>query len=1144
MRSRRASWILLLAAGLAAGVAASRWFTQVFPIVSLDLRMDRAQALARARALADARGWGPGGAYRQAATFGVDDSLQTYVELELGGKAAFARLLDGAVVAPYTWRVRHFREGETRETWVTFTAAGEPWGFLETLPEAEPGPALGAVQAKALADSLAAADWGVDLARWRLAEQAQETRPGGRVDHTITYERPDTTIGAAPVRLRLRVSGDRFSELSRTVPVPEAFARRYAEMRSANDGIATASSFAILLLYGVAGCGVGTFVLLRRRAFDWRPAFRFALFIAGLGAAAAVSQFPLLWLGYDTAKPVGGWLAEQALGGVALLVGNVLMLALSFAVAEGLTRLAFGAHPRLWHAWSREAAPTPALLGRTLAGYALVGVFLLYQVGLAWVSQREWGWWNPSDTLVSPDAVAGWAPWLPPVALAAQAGFWEECLFRAVPLAGAALIGDRLGHRRAWIAVAFVLQAVIFAAGHANYPAQPAWARVVELILPSFAFGGLYLAYGLVPAAVMHYVYDAVLMAIPVWVSRAPGIWASQFLAATCIAVPLLVVLYHRLRAGAWQELPDRLRNAGWVAAPPVPSVAVAGAATAGEPGPVVVPAVAPGAAPAWMTRTAVGLGAAGLAVAVAAALGAFPAPAVRLDRAGAIAVARRELEARGVRPGPEWRWLARVDATTGEATSFVWRTAGPARYADVLGRDIRGPGWEVRVVSFDGDVAERAEEWRVSLTATGAVWRYEHRLPEAREGPLLDEAAAREVAHRALRIEYDLDARQLVEVSAAPQKRPARTDWSFTFRDTTAPVLPEGERRIQVGVAGGELADIFRFVFVPEAWQRAQRAEAPLRTALGALALILPFAVFGTSVVSAVVAWSRGLFARRLALRLAAALFVLGALRLANDFPSLEAGFTTAQPYRLQAAIGVAGLGIGALLLAALGGLSGGMAATWLAAAGAGRGPRLPLAAGIGAGLALAGTRGAAALVSRARGPDFPSVAALDTAVPVLGSAVATLLAWVLTTVALLAFAGYLVHFTAGWTRRQGGALLLVALAGASFAGTPGASLLGGWLLSGAIGALVAIALLRGVFTRDPATIPVATATAALAGLLQVLLARAWPGAALGAALGGTLVVLAAGWAARAIGTADVEAPPPEPPPPGEAPAMPLPAA
>ena len=39
-----------------------------------------------------------------------------------------------------------------------------------------------------------------------------------------------------------------------------------------------------------------------------------------------------------------------------------------------------------------------------------------------------------------------------------------------------------------------MLQAVIFGAGHANYPQQPAYARVVEIFLPAVGFGLIFLA--------------------------------------------------------------------------------------------------------------------------------------------------------------------------------------------------------------------------------------------------------------------------------------------------------------------------------------------------------------------------------------------------------------------------------------------------------------------------------------------------------------------------------------------------------------------------------------------------------------------------------------------------------------------------
>src|SRR5262249_56273165 len=93
----------------------------------------------------------------------------------------------------------------------------------------------------------------------------------------------------------------------------------------------------------------------------------------------------------------------------------------------------------------------------------------------------------------------------PAIAQSAQAGFWEECLFRAVPLATFALIGDRFGRRRLFLVIGMIVQALVFGSGHAGYANQPSYARVVELIVPSLTFGAYFLAFALLPAILMHY---------------------------------------------------------------------------------------------------------------------------------------------------------------------------------------------------------------------------------------------------------------------------------------------------------------------------------------------------------------------------------------------------------------------------------------------------------------------------------------------------------------------------------------------------------------------------------------------------------------------------------------------------------------
>jgi hypothetical protein len=265
-------WVALVVLSVVCTAFAVANFSRAFPIVTLDIEMSREAALARAAELADRFGWGPA-ERRQAASFDLDRRVQSFVELEAGGRDAFGRMLADGLYSPYAWRVRHFAEFEANETMVSFTPAGEPFGFLDRIPEDAGGAALEAAEARTIAEAAAARDWGVDLDEFVLVEDALEVRPSGRVDHTFTYERPSPTVGEeGRHRLRLVVTGDRFTELTRFVKVPEAFDRRYEEMRSANNGIATAAMVAAALLYVVGGCVIGLYMLLRKRWVLWKSA--------------------------------------------------------------------------------------------------------------------------------------------------------------------------------------------------------------------------------------------------------------------------------------------------------------------------------------------------------------------------------------------------------------------------------------------------------------------------------------------------------------------------------------------------------------------------------------------------------------------------------------------------------------------------------------------------------------------------------------------------------------------------------------------------------------------------------------------------------------------------------------------------------
>ena len=297
---------------------------------------------------------GPPG-YKQAASFSGDEEAQTFVELEGGGKPAFTRMLRERLYEAYTWRVRHFKDGETNESTIRFTPDGRPYGFIEKLNEDAPGAALDAATARRIAEDGAATRWTVDLSKFALVEAGQERRPAGRVDHTFTYERADEALGEGRYRLRLVVSGDRLTEVtpfrqdSRSVHAP---LRRTCARPTTSS--ASARRSALALLYVVGGIGVGMFYMMRQRYVLWKHAALWGVAVGGLQTLASLNEFPLIWMSYDTAIPRSTFLAQQIAFLGAGFVGFSAFFGLSFMAAETLSRAAFPHHPQLWRVWAKE----------------------------------------------------------------------------------------------------------------------------------------------------------------------------------------------------------------------------------------------------------------------------------------------------------------------------------------------------------------------------------------------------------------------------------------------------------------------------------------------------------------------------------------------------------------------------------------------------------------------------------------------------------------------------------------------------------------------------------------------------------------------------------------------------------------------
>ena len=878
-------WIILSSTFLGGTVFSIKYFSKAFPIVNLNISMDRKEALLAAQQLAQKYAWGPKG-FEQTASFSADEMTKNFIELEGGGKKTLNNIIKEKYYAPYTWSVRHFKEFSPNETIIEFTPEGKPYGFEEKIAENEPGASLSADKARSIAIKAAQQDWNVDFSLYNSVESSQETKPSGRIDHIFVYERNDKKIGEAPYRVQLKMSGDRLTEFSIFIKVPEAFIRRYEQMRSANNTIAQLSGTIAMLLYLFGGCILGLLFLTRRRWVIWNKPFLWSGFIGLLLVLNNISQFPLLWIGYDTALAKSTIYLKFILSLFTTFGVTAIEFGLIFTAAESLTRMAFGHQPQLWKLWSTQAAPSIQTLGRTIGGYLIVGWDVAFVTAVYLFASRFLGWWTPSSQLVDPNIIANYFPWISAIAQSLSAGFMEECLFRAIPLSCAAIIGTKRGNRTAWIVSAFILQAIIFSAAHANYPAQPAYARLVELLIPSFVFGGIYLTFGLLPSIISHFVFDVFWFALPIFLS---DMFINQILVILVTILPLLVILFMRLKVGAWSELPDMLYNAAWIPTPAkiVPVV---------ESKPTIIKETFP-------QKSIFFAGLIGLICWLfAAQFRQDGLPLVKKNLAQdhtQWALAQKNITLKA-----PWRQFSLALAQIDEEHRFVWKI-DKLLYQKLLHNNYLSPAqWKIRYAQFQGDIVNRAEEYNIFLNPHFhfSPVRIAHQLPESQVGEFLLEQEARKIAHDVLKNEYRVEPENLIEVSAISKKQPERLDWIFTFNNSLEYVgIPtkelQGQARIVVKIAGNQVVDHYQYVFVPEKWERADRQEQTILQLLTTFCLILLAILLLIAGIRAIILWINHRFAAHIFLIFFGILLGKSIIQFFNLLPVLTSGFKTSAP-------------------------------------------------------------------------------------------------------------------------------------------------------------------------------------------------------------------------------------------------------
>lgn len=228
------------------------------------------------------------------------------------------------------------------------------------------------------------------------------------------------------------------------------------------------------------------------------------------------------------------------------------------------------------------------------------------------------------------------------------------------------------------------------------------------------------------------------------------------------------------------------------------------------------------------------------------------------------------------------------------DAKVYLERQLGLREANRLMSSELNMWYWEVR---FFKPLQE--EEFEVRVSPSGQIVGYDHKIEEARAGPSLDRGSAQSAAQGYLnaRLGMNLSGWDALPEEANSQKRPNRTDWTFTwekhaFRAKDAPY------RLQVTVQGDRVGGSEEFLKVPEAWQRSYRRMRSGNDTLASVFFVLYFALLAVAIWQGIKLTLQGKTRWRGAILLGLVVAALLFLQNLNDWPHWSAEYDTNDPY------------------------------------------------------------------------------------------------------------------------------------------------------------------------------------------------------------------------------------------------------
>ncbi|MFI5094406.1 MAG: CPBP family intramembrane glutamic endopeptidase [Candidatus Acidiferrum sp.] len=919
-------WVLL---GIVGAVFAHKYFFRAFPEASVDFKVSRSEALARARTFVGSLGENISG-YQSAIVFDVDDNAKTYLEREVGLQQA-NRLMSSELNIWY-WDVRFFRPGQEEEFHVRVSPGGEIAGYDHKIPEAQAGATLERAAAETAAQNFLRGKMGVDLGKWDfLSEEANSSKKPNRLDWSFTWEKHGFKAKDAPYRLRVTLQGARPGGSEEFLHVPENWQRGYEHLRSTNIFYNQVAIIPYLLLMGSAlWLGI---LLTKRGETSWGAAIKLGIIVAILLFFMQLNNWPLDRMGYDTNSSYGSFVFEEIAKAVLFGVLSALMIVLVLPGAEPLYRASQPRKLRLGKLLTLRGLRSKEFFSAATVGLSLAAAHIGFIVAF-YIVAGHFGAWAPQD-LNYENSVNTMFPWISGVAIGLLAATSEEFLFRlfAIPFLKR-LTGSSI--------VAVIVPAFCWSFLHSAYPNEPPYIRGLEVGLIGIVAGIVMLRWGIMATLIWHYTVDASLVGLLLIRSNSMYFKISGVVVGAAALAPLIFAGVSYLSRGRFEPDEDLLNSAE-------PMGEISFATAPEEPGAPAATRRYDALSPATMIFLAVCLILGGLAA------WRLKTPAVgdylklSVDAKTARARADEILRQHGRDPNSYRHATIFADVTDPVTNEFLRQRVGIARLNEIYATEVPGAIWQVRYFKDS-----QPEEYSIKLNPDGSFLAFNHKLAEDAPGASLSKEEAVAKAETYLREVKKLDLSQWTLVETYSDKRVHRTDHELAWQQRTPidsgstssnDVVSHAFVRIKVAVLGDEVVDYrgsyyskseareeleakeggttWMFIKIPDEWRRTQEAQTLFRTIYG---FAVPILLFGGLGITAIVLFFKNLRSeaaraipwRRLALWALWGLLAYGLIvGLGNRLQYFLNSYQTAIPFKTMLGGIVIGLLLGAVFYA-----------------------------------------------------------------------------------------------------------------------------------------------------------------------------------------------------------------------------------